>query len=570
MKRIAAGAIFALIAAIYVGTMATSIGDAALPLSQGRSVFISTDRFRFESVSAAGSADGVRPGDVLDTRLLNVAQRMAVWNNAASAHSTISYPVERNGTVVNVRQTFARLSAEQSLLNGVYFAIACASLICGLVLMLRGQGASSFAAGTMLVSLGFMTPSYPAWNGPTWLIVSLFILRIWSVTLFAISASVLGMLLWNERTPRLPRVLLIATCTLAIGATFTYWTVDYTLWNFTGHTIFRGQQTFEYSRLAEIVAIIGVFGLAALSARGADSPAIRVLFASTLIGLSGEAYHLIWELSAFRSAGSPVTAVPYAAAWCVLFAGYLYAFFSRRLVSVDFIINRAAVFSGVSIVLIGTFVLFEWILTEWLRESSHTTNAMAGAGVALVLGLSVRFVHARVERVVDRVFFRKRYEDEKAIRLLASEAPYITDPEVLLKRTATTLERHAGASFARVVLDDGNGFYGAISENDPAIVRLRATRGVLDLHTVDSELTGELAYPMVARGRLIGVLTVGQRRSGEAYASDESAAIAEAAHSIGAALDVLSAKNAASIDVMLEAIRALPDTIADRLRNAAL
>lgn len=247
--------------------------------------------------------------------------------------------------------------------------------------------------------------------------------------------------------------------------------------------------------------------------------------------------------------------------------GLTYAVLSRRLLDIGFVFNRAAVFSAVSIVLVGAFVLVEWPLTDWLRNASHTANILVSAGIALALGLSTRYVHARADHVVDNIFFRKRHEGELAIRQFAQEAPYITDKEILLERAITLLERHADATFAHIAADDGRGRYGQVSENDPAIVRLRATHQTLDLHTVDSHISGEFAYPMVARGRLVGVLAIGPRRSGETYAPDESAAIARLAHSVGAALDVLSARAddssdiRQSLDLLQETVVSLRDAI---------
>ena len=92
-----------------------------------------------------------------------------------------------------------------------------------------------------------------------------------------------------------------------------------------------------------------------------------------------------------------------------------------------------------------------------------------------------------------------------------------------------------------VALSDGNCHYGGVSENDPAIVSLRAWQKVLDLHGMQTELPGELGFPMVSRGRLLGVLTLGAKTSGDAYAPDESSAIAGVAGSVAVALDLIGA-----------------------------
>jgi hypothetical protein len=245
--------------------------------------------------------------------------------------------------------------------------------------------------------------------------------------------------------------------------------------------------------------------------------------------------------------------------------GMTYALFNRRLLDIGFVLNRAAIFSGVSLILVGAFILVEWLLSDWLQRASHSANLAVAAALALLLGLSIRIVQVRVEHFVDNVFFRKRRQDEEAIRMLAREAPYITAKSVLLERARTALSEHADASFASILLDDGEGTYGGINENDPALVALRARHAVLDLHALETEIPGELAYPMVARGRLIGALVLGPKRSGEAYAPDESKAIEQLAHSVAGALDVLSIEKRSDHDDLLGAIRELPKRLVEAL-----
>jgi hypothetical protein len=83
---------------------------------------------------------------------------------------------------------------------------------------------------------------------------------------------------------------------------------------------------------------------------------------------------------------------------------------------IGFALNRVAIFSGVSIVLVGAFMLFEWAIGSWLQQQSHTTSLVVGAATA-----------------------------------------FVTDPVVLMDRTVSVLERHADASFARLAIGNGDG-----------------------------------------------------------------------------------------------------------------
>ncbi|MBV8148280.1 MAG: hypothetical protein JO092_04245 [Candidatus Eremiobacteraeota bacterium] len=270
------------------------------------------------------------------------------------------------------------------------------------------------------------------------------------------------------------------------------------------------------------------------------------------------------------------------AAWIVAPLGLTYALLNRRLLDVGFVLNRAAVFTAVSLIVVGVFTLLEWALGGWLHTASRVANVAVSAAIALGLGLSLHQIHKRVDRVVDSVFFRKRHEDEQALKRFAREVAFITDPHVVLARAMQTLRQHADASSAEFALHDGSGHCGEVDENDPALVTLRASHEVVDLRSTDTALEGEFAYPMLCRGHLVGALVLGPKSSGEPYAPDESAAIAQLAHAVGVTIDLLAARSAGANGEVLsalhsletltlatnEALRALPEAIAERLREA--
>lgn len=245
------------------------------------------------------------------------------------------------------------------------------------------------------------------------------------------------------------------------------------------------------------------------------------------------------------------------AAWFVTPLGLLYALLSRRLLDVGFVLNRAAVFTAVSLLVVGVFTLVEWALGGWLHTAGRVANIAVSAAIALALGLSLHQIHRRVDRVVDNVFFRKRHEDEYSLRRFAREAAFITDSRIVLERATETLLRHTGASLVEFALHDGSRCYGRVDENDPAVVALRASHETVDLHRVETGLPGEFAYPMLARGRLVGALVLGTKGNGESYAPDESAAVAEVALSVGVALDLLGANDGAKAEPLLDALMTL-------------
>ncbi len=241
--------------------------------------------------------------------------------------------------------------------------------------------------------------------------------------------------------------------------------------------------------------------------------------------------------------------------------GFTYAMLNRRLLDIGFALNRAAVYGTVSLMVVGIFVLVEWAFGEWFSQASHTTNFAIGAALAVALGFSTRALHHRVDSALDALFFRKRHEDEQAIRSFAREAQYTTDTATLVSRAQTCLKDHAGATTVAILVLGEDGRYGGVSENDQAIVSMRTWNKPLDLHDVQTQLEGDFAYPMVARARLIGVIAIGPKRSGESYAPDESAAIAQLANGVGTALDLISNEGDRTQRELLDAVRALQVSI---------
>ncbi len=110
-----------------------------------------------------------------------------------------------------------------------------------------------------------------------------------------------------------------------------------------------------------------------------------------------------------------------------------------------------------SVLLIGTFMTVEWAVGSWLVTVGHVTSTAVAIVLALGLGFSVRFVHGRVDHTVDRLFFRKRHQQEKALLQFAREAAFITDAETLLERTVAEIAERVQASSVAILTDDRAG-----------------------------------------------------------------------------------------------------------------
>jgi hypothetical protein len=296
-----------------------------------------------------------------------------------------------------------------------------------------------------------------------------------------------------------------------------------------------------------LVAITSSFWIANRTSAGADRKRVRWVSMSLAVGFSGVIVNiLVLVVRHFQ----PLPWMPYLALTMLAIPlGLGYAIVRHRVIDIGFVVNRALVFGTVSAIVVVAFMVLEWLLGTVLVKVSHVTSTSLELGLALLLGFSLRTIHAKVDKVVDDVFFRSRHEAERALRTLARELGYVTDPRVAIARAHEELvARTAAADAAVYVIDQKSALRvdpaesaspGLVDVDDPALVRLRATRAPLRLREVRSALRGDRAYPMLVRDALTGVVVLGPKTDGEAYAPDEIATVETVALALGNALDAL-------------------------------
>jgi hypothetical protein len=389
---------------------------------------------------------------------------------------------------------------------------------------------------------GVVTPWWPAFDFLA-VVISNTLAVPAAVALFAVLATLYGRPLTRVR--RLLTALSIGLATLSAAGNILLYVVEFlTTSPFASLFVF---QTFALGFASVVSLVCAVLAVAA--SKGADRQQVAWITAS--IG----PYVLVFALASFawpaalgNTQLTTVLTILLNAFSITMPIGLTYAILARRSVDVGYLLNRAAIFGIMSVFVLGVFILVEWALSAWISNASHTTSILIALAVALGLGLSIRFVHRRIEHFIDQVFFRKRYDDETAMRRFAREAAFINDADSLLDRTVKVVTEHTEASSVKLLALNGDASFavirgdaaGLVDPNDPAIVALKTWNEPVDLYRYETALKGDLAFPMTARGQLYGVLVCGSNRSGEAYAPDESEALERVAQGVGSALDTLS------------------------------
>ncbi len=269
------------------------------------------------------------------------------------------------------------------------------------------------------------------------------------------------------------------------------------------------------------------------------------------ISLSNEAY-----------LGYPQSYMIEVAAYVIALVGLLYAVLRHRVVDMSFIVNRALVYSATLTVVVAVFTLLQSFLEN--LALSHNESLALELGVPLILGFSLEALRKRLERISEQLFFRRKFNAEKALNDFAHHCGFIEHPDHLLERALQALSTHAGAPSVAIYWRDaagyerlaetGEGYYPLrLDIDDPGGVALRAERAICDLELLGSDLgTDGLAAPMMVHGELMGLVAI-RNRPGEHYPANERGLLEHVIQAVCAALYALHAReNARFIETLAE------------------
>jgi hypothetical protein len=252
----------------------------------------------------------------------------------------------------------------------------------------------------------------------------------------------------------------------------------------------------------------------------------------------------------------------------------VYAFLRYRVLDITFAINRAAVFATISTAIVALFVLVEYLVAKYVETQSHVTSAIITVGVALIIGVSLRTIHKRVDNIADRVIFRSRHQGVEALRKFGRRASFLTDENDLLEQTARALLDYAGAQSVALYFENDDCDYVAaghiLSRYDPVVVALKDMRAPLFVDRHSTQISAEVVFPMLVRGELIGFAACAKRRMRETYTPDEIDAMNYALEHVAVQVDAIrTARLQAQIGEVQELVHAYERLGADPSRVLA-
>jgi len=237
-----------------------------------------------------------------------------------------------------------------------------------------------------------------------------------------------------------------------------------------------------------------------------------------------------------------------------------YAVLKHHVLDVNFVLSRAVVFGVLTTIIIGVFIVAEWLIGQVLSLQRFATAV--NLGIALGLGLGLNGMHKRVDAFVDSLIFRRRRLAQARLERVAAGIAHATvDNAVdtaLVDEPANALELSSAAVFRRRENGDfervsavgwPEGTVETLPPNDPLLIHMQGERGPMRLRTVnrrDDNFPREaaapiIAFPLLVRHQLEGLALYGLHVTGEDVDPDEVRSISHLTAQAAAAYDHLEA-----------------------------
>lgn len=269
-------------------------------------------------------------------------------------------------------------------------------------------------------------------------------------------------------------------------------------------------------------------------------------------------YAVPWSLG-FESQGLQLTAV----SLVLIPLAFASAIVRYRLGDIEVIVKRGLVYTAAVAAMAALYLLLEGLATEVFLEESDQRNSVVALLATLVVVLLARPVRDVIQTMLDRIYYRDRYDYRRALvafaRDLNSDLNLDRLTERLVTRVAETLavDRMALLQGAE---DEGDGFrpvrWTGFEAAPPALaggggvadlLRKRRTAALDDPAAALRLPPSEAAFwrehglyyfvPCVAEERTIAVMALGRKGGAEPLSSEDMALLAAVAGQVATALE---------------------------------
>jgi len=226
-----------------------------------------------------------------------------------------------------------------------------------------------------------------------------------------------------------------------------------------------------------------------------------------------------------------------------------YAIVRHQLLDIEVVIKKTLVFAGLLASVFAILVLPTLLIQEYVFRGASSSGKLLGLALSgIIIILSLRRIENFLISITDKHLFQKKYDYRELLRTFTSEVLTVIDLNKLVDLTVDKLTDIVKVSSSAVLLlnEEKQQFNVVASRNvrdskvvlvrpDGIVTFLEQTHGYLlrkelierrvyippSIQEIIDKLNAELIIPMVLHAEVIGILSLGKKKSDEDYTQDD-------------------------------------------------
>lgn len=226
-----------------------------------------------------------------------------------------------------------------------------------------------------------------------------------------------------------------------------------------------------------------------------------------------------------------------------------YGIVRHQLMNIEVIIKKTLVFTGLLASVFAILVLPTLLIQEYILRTASFAGRMTGLTISgIIIILSMRRIESFLINITDKYLFQKKYDYKELLKTFTTEVLTVVNLDKLVNMTIDKLADIVKLnSCAVLLLDEDKQQFNIMASRgvkDPQVTLIRPdgivtfleqTHGYLlkkelvekkvfippPIQEIMAKLNAELIIPMVLHDELMGVLSLGKKKSDEDYTQDD-------------------------------------------------
>ncbi|HAY33707.1 MAG TPA: SpoIIE family protein phosphatase [Ignavibacteria bacterium] len=223
-----------------------------------------------------------------------------------------------------------------------------------------------------------------------------------------------------------------------------------------------------------------------------------------------------------------------------------------RILDTEFIIKKGLVFGIITAFIVGIYLLLVLFLDNLLSQFLPENKQLLTIALIIIVTFSFDYVNKKAKELVDKQFYRERYNYRKSLLLFSEELPYLNNIRQIIEKIAYSVRETMGINNLHVwFLDDdyyktleteissSNGsekIFRNDSVYDDAFTSLykinKEPKFLSEVYLHELGIPEEyrkiilkenfiLSVPIYIKNKLIGAINFGEKPSGKAYSEED-------------------------------------------------